>query len=109
MLQILEFIAIVKVNYSISERQLKTIFESQKLIETTLSNNQIKVLTFRGNRSKFYTTKSWFESPEISRYLTLIDIGLAPDYEIETIAYPQLLIDSNYHKLALRSTIISKN
>ena len=96
MIEELEFIAIVKVNKPISELQLKSIFQSQRLTETTLSKGQIKVLVFQGSYSELNSTKSWLESEEICQYLSLIEIGLAPDFEMETIAETDLFIGRNY-------------
>ncbi|VEP16054.1 hypothetical protein H1P_400010 [Hyella patelloides LEGE 07179] len=96
MIQKLEFIVIVKLNNLLEEPQVKSIFQSRGLTETTLSKGQIKVWFFQGSYSDFNSTKSWLESEEISQYLNLIEIGLAPDFEIETSAEPELFIEKNY-------------
>lgn len=95
----LEFIAIVKTHNNIAEIKLKKMLLSHDLTETRISKNQIKVLTFQGSYLDLYATKSWLESEIMSKYLTLIDIGLAPKFKIETIAEPELVTVRNYQPL----------
>lgn len=96
MIQKSEFIVIAKLNKPLAEPQVRSIFQFRGLTETTLSKGQIKVWIFQGSYSDFNSTKSWLESEEISQYLSLIEIGLAPDFEIETITEPELFIEKNY-------------
>ncbi len=74
-----DFIAIVKFHNLMPEIQLKDFLQSQGLIETSLSNGQIKVLSFQGDELDLSFKKAGLRSEMISRYLTLIDIGLAPE------------------------------
>ncbi len=77
------FIAIVKFHELIPEIQLQSLLQSQGLIETTLSQDQIKVFFFQGSYLDLYFKKAGLESEVISQYLTLIDIGLAPNSGFE--------------------------
>ncbi len=81
MLKQKNFIAIVKFHNLMPEIQLKNFLQSQGLIETSLSKGEIKVLSFRGNELDLSFKKAGLKSEIISQYLTLIDIGLAPENE----------------------------
>ncbi|MDJ0687480.1 MAG: hypothetical protein QNJ41_03125 [Xenococcaceae cyanobacterium MO_188.B32] len=95
------FIAIVKFHALIPE--IQSLLQSQGLIETTLSQDQIKVFSFQGSYLDLYFKKAGFESEIISQYLTLIDIGLAPESEIETITNSQLIKDRNNRLFSLQT------
>ena len=79
MLKEKNFIAIVKFHNLMPEMQLKNFLQSQGLIETSLSKGEIKVLSFQGNELDLSFKKAGLKSEIISQYLTLIDIGLAPE------------------------------
>ncbi len=86
------FIAIVKFHSLIPEVQLQNFLQSQGLIETSLSQGKIKVLSFRGNELDLSFKKAGLKSEIISQYLTLIDIGLAPENEEKNLS---LNLESN--------------
>ena len=79
MLKQKEFIVIVKFHNLMPEIQLKKFLQSQGLIETYLSKGQIKVWSFQGNELDLSFKKAGLKSDVVSQYLTLIDIGLAPE------------------------------
>lgn len=78
-----KFMAIVEIKNNLSKIQLKQILQAQQLKEAELSKDKIKVLIFEGSESELLLKKTWFESTEIRQYLTLIDIGLAPNFEVK--------------------------
>ncbi len=74
-----DFLAIVKFHNLMPEIQLKDFLQSQGLIETNLSKGEIKVLSFQGDELDLSFKKAGLKSEIISQYLTLIDIGVAPE------------------------------
>ncbi len=78
MLKQKEFMVIVKFHDSMPDIQLKKFLQSQGLIETYLSKGQIKVWYFQGNELDLSFKKAGLKSDLVSKYLTLIDIGLYP-------------------------------
>ena len=87
------FIAIVKLHTLIPE--IQTLLQSQGLMETTLGQGQIKVFSFQGSYLDLSFKKAGLESEMIKQYLTLIDIGLAPESELEVISNYQLIEEKN--------------
>lgn len=83
-----KFMAIVEIKNNLSKIKLKQILQSQQLKEAELSKDKIKVLIFEGSESELFLKKTWFESKEICKYLTLIDIGLAPNFEVKYKSKP---------------------
>ncbi len=81
MLKKRDFMAIVKYNGVLSDIYLKSFLESQGLIETNLSRGTIKVLTFQGNELDLAFKKAGLESEIVSQYLTVMNIGLAPEIQ----------------------------
>ncbi|MGK7951027.1 MAG: hypothetical protein AB4368_20145 [Xenococcaceae cyanobacterium] len=78
-----KFMAIVEIKNNLSNIQFKQILQAQQLKEAELSKDKIKVLIFEGSESELFFKKNWFQSKEICQYLTLIDIGLAPNFEVK--------------------------
>ena len=85
MLKERNFIAIVKFHGFLPENHLKRFLESQGLMETNLSRGQIKVWSFQGNELDLSFKKAGLKSDLVSQYLTLINIGLAPEIKQDDI------------------------
>lgn len=104
MLEQRNFIAIVKFHDLLPEFQLNDLLQSQGLLETDMSSGQIKVWSFRGNELDLSFKKAGLKSEIISQYLTLIDIGLAPEDESVNFSTSQLATNVSY-QLLLQKTI----
>ncbi len=102
-----DFIAIVKFHNLMPEIQLQDFLQSQGLIETSLSQGQIKVLSFRGDELDLSFKKAGLKSEIISQYLTLIDIGLAPESKQQN--FYSIPISYNYKTSAIAVETIQQN
>ena len=91
------FIVIIKANEKTPELKIKSLVQKIGLKETTLGNRFLKVLTFQGSYIDLLSKKNKLESFPNNKYFTLIDIGLSPEFEIETIAQPDLFIPRSSH------------
>ncbi len=104
MLKQRNFIAIVKFHDLLPEFQLNSLLQSQGLVETDLSSGQIKVWSFQGNELDLSFKEAGLKSEIVSQYLTLIDIGLAPEDESIAFRTPRLATNVSY-QLFLQKTI----
>ena len=81
-MKIQKFMAVLKNNLPIPNETIISITQRLGLTETTASQDQVKVYIFQGNISDLFSRQDKLESPEFRNYLTLIDIGLAPEFQL---------------------------
>ena len=77
-----KFMAIIKFLSHVSHEQIKGIIKELGFTETTASKGDIKVYIFDSNPLDFFSMKEKLESSTYSNLFTLIDIGLAPEFEL---------------------------
>ena len=102
-----DFLAIVKFHNLMPEIELKDFLQSQGLIETNLSKGEIKVLSFQGDELDLSFKKAGLKSEIISQYLTLIDIGIAP--EEQQNKFYRIPISNKYKTSAISLKSIQQN
>ncbi len=81
-MEIQKFMAVLKINCPIPNETIISITQRLGLTETTASQGQVKVYIFDGNISDLFSRKEKLESAEFMDDLTLIDIGLAPEFQL---------------------------
>ncbi|MDJ0746003.1 MAG: DUF1822 family protein [Xenococcaceae cyanobacterium MO_167.B27] len=78
--------AVLKINCPIPNETIRSITQRLGLTETTASQGQVKVYIFHGNISDLFSRKEKLESAQFKDYLTLIDIGLAPEFKLVPVS-----------------------